>query len=326
MADDLTALPVTRLARLTFPEGRQEWLIEDFWANEAVGCIGGTPKAGKTWLALEMALAVASGQPCLGRFPVKNPGPVLLFCAEDGPRAVQERVAGLAKARGIDFGRLAVGWIDAAAIWLDDETHRKRLSLTVAAMKPRLLVLDPLVHLHHGDENSAGDVADVLGYLRTLQREHHVAIVLVHHVRKSGASEPGQALRGSGDLHAWGDSNAYLIRRDGKPTLIVEHRGHRAPEPLVVRLDGDPPRLVVDGVAARAPVDPLDERILAALANRPLTRTALRERMGVRNETLGIAIDRLVTTGRVIRIEDGLAVPVPPSGIGGNGTSREQRA
>ena len=73
-------------------------------------------------------------------------------------------------------------------------------------------------------------------------------------------------------------------------------------------------------------MDPLDESILAALANRPLTRTALRERMGVRNETLGIAIDRLVTTGRVIRIEDGLAVPVPPSGIGGNGTSREQRA
>lgn len=326
MADDLTALPVTRLARLTFPEGRDDWLIEGLWANEAVGCIGGTPKAGKTWLALEMALAVASGQPCLGRFPVKNPGPVILFCAEDGPRAVQERVAGLAKARGIDFARLAVGWIDAATIWLDDPKHQKRLALTVAAMKPRLLVLDPLVRLHRGDENSASDIANVLGYLRGLQREHHVAIVLVHHVRKSGASEPGQALRGSGDLHAWGDSNAYLLRREGKPTLVVEHRGHRSPEPLLVRLDGDPPRLVVDGVATSPVVEPLDERIVAVLAVSPLTRTALRERMGVRNETLGVAIDRLVTAGRVVRIEDGLAVPVPASQIGGNGTNREQRA
>lgn len=326
MADDLTALPVTRLARLAFPEGREDWLIEGLWANEAVGCIGGTPKAGKTWLALEMALAVASGQSCLGHFPVKNPGPVILFCAEDGPRAVQERVAGLAKARGIDFARLPVGWIDAAAIWLDDPTHQKRLGLTVAAMKPRLLVLDPLVRLHRGDENSAGDVANVLGYLRALQREHHVAIVLVHHVRKSGASEPGQALRGSGDLHAWGDSNAYLLKRDGKPTLVVEHRAHRSPEPLVVRLDGDPPRLVVEGVAEAPVVQPLDERIVAALADRPLTRTALRERVGVRNETLGVAIDRLVTAGRVVRIEDGLGVPVPASGISGNGTSREQRA
>ena len=137
MADDLTALPVTRLARLTFPEGRDDWLIEGLWANEAVGCIGGIPKQGKTWLALEMALAVASGQPCLGRFPVKNPGPVLVFCAEDGPQTVQRRVAGLAKVRGVDFARLAVGWIDAATILLDDPVH------------------DPLVRRHLPDTRCA---------------------------------------------------------------------------------------------------------------------------------------------------------------------------
>jgi hypothetical protein len=317
--DALEALPVTRLARLTFPADRDDWLIEGLWANEAVGCVGGTPKSGKTWLALEMALAVASGQPCLGRFPVKNPGPVLVYCAEDGPRAVQERVAGLAKARGVDFSRLAVGWIDAAAIWLDDPALQKRLALTIAAMKPRLLVLDPLVRLHRGDENSAADIAAVLGYLRMLQREHHVAIALVHHVRKSGASEPGQALRGSGDLHAWGDSNAFLLRRDGRPTLVVEHRGHGAPEPLVVRLDGDPPRLIVDDAPAIPAVDPLDQRIVAALAGRPLTRTALRECLGVRNETLGTAIERLVAAGRVLWIEGGLTVPFPPQGRERNG-------
>jgi hypothetical protein len=313
MTNDLLALPVTRLARLSFPEGRDDWLIEGLWANEAVGVIGGIPKAGKTWLALEMALAVASGQPCLGRFPVKNPGHVLLFCAEDGPRAVQQRVAGLAKARGIDFDRLAVGWIDASAIWLDDERHRQRLAQTVATLKPRMLVLDPLVRLHRGDENSAADIAAVLGYLRALQREHHVAVALVHHVRKSGATHPGQALRGSGDLHAWGDSNAYLLNREGQPTLVVEHRAHPAPEPIVVRLEGDPPRLVTDGIKPTPTVDPIDQRIAQALTAHPLTRTALREQLGVRNETLGVAIDRLVSAGRVVRIQDGLTVPVPPS-------------
>lgn len=327
MTDDLGgAHPVIRLARLTPAEGHEDWLIEGLWGNEAVGCVGGTPKAGKTWLALEMALAVASGRPCLGRFPVKKPGPVLVFCAEDGPQAVQARVAGLARARGIDFDRLAVGWIDAAAILLDDTIHQQRLAATVAAMKPRLLVLDPLVRLHRGDENSASDIARVLGYLRTLQREHHVAIVLVHHVRKSGAAQPGQALRGSGDLHAWGDSNAYLLMREGKPTLVVEHRAHRAPEPMVVRLDGNPPRLVI-GAAVSTPVDePLAERIVAALADRPLTRTVLRERLAVRNETLGGAIDRLIAEGRLVRVEDGLAVPVPACRTDGNGTSRAQRA
>lgn len=60
--------------------------------------------------------------------------------------------------------------------------------------------------------------------------------------------------------------------------------------------------------------DPIDARILSALRDRPLTRTALRERLGVRNETLGECIERMLASGRLIRIADGLAVPVPASG------------
>lgn len=304
-------LPVTRLARLApAPEAGARWLIEDLWAAEAVGCVGGLPKQGKTWLGLEMAVAVASGKPCLGRFRVASPGPVLVFCAEDASHDVRARVAGIAKARDIDFERLAVGWIGVPELLLDDVTHRRRLSMTLAELKPKLLVLDPLVRLHHGDENSAVEVADLLGFLRGLQRQHHVAIVLVHHVRKSGASEPGTALRGSGDLHAWGDSNLYLVKRDGRPTVVVEHRANRAPPPFCVKLDGDPTRFIVeDGTVVQEA--PLDQRIVQALTASPLTRTALREQLGVRNETLGVAIDRLLAAGRLLRVDGGLAVPVP---------------
>ena len=52
------------------------------------------PKSCKTWLALEMAVAVASGRPCLGRFPVPRPGPVLLFGAEDAPHQLKGRIEG----------------------------------------------------------------------------------------------------------------------------------------------------------------------------------------------------------------------------------------
>ncbi len=312
--DTVELLPVTRLARLApAPAAGTRWLIEDLWAAEAVGCVGGLPKQGKTWLGLEMAVAVASGTPCLGRFKVPSPGPVLVFCAEDAAHDVRERVAGIAKARGIDFERLAVGWIGVPDLLLDDFTHRRRLSATLAEIKPKMLVLDPLVRLHRGDENSAAEVSDLLGFLRSLQRSHQVAIVLIHHVRKSGASEPGTALRGSGDLHAWGDSNLYLIKRDGRPTVVAEHRANRAPAPFAVKLDGDPARLVIDD-SSPLQVDPLDDKILNALAAAPLTRTALRERLGVRNETLGAAIERLVAAGRLLRVDGGLAVPVPPSG------------
>jgi len=313
VSDDVQALPVTRLARLALADDPQpDWLVEGLWASHAVGCIGGTPKIGKTWLALELALAVASGTPCLGRFAVRDPGPVLVYCAEDTALAVKQRVAGLATARGVDFDRLAVGWIGAASLYLDDPRDRRRLTLTLIATKPRMLVLDPLVRLHRGDENSAAEISELLGFLRSLQREHGVAVVLVHHVRKSGAADPGQSLRGSGDLHAWGDSNLYLLRRDGKPALVAEHRARPAPPPLVVRLDGDPPRLVVDDAPTTAP-DPLDDRVVHALLARPLTRTALRDILGVRSESLGAALDRLLASGRLVRVADGLAVPVPTS-------------
>ena len=46
--------------------------------------------------------------------------------------------------------------------------------------RPDLLILDPLVRLHAIDENAAGEIAALLGYLRLLQRKTGVAIALVH--------------------------------------------------------------------------------------------------------------------------------------------------
>src|SRR2546426_5755934 len=88
--------------------GEPRWLIEGLWGACAVGVIGGPPKSFKSWLALEMAVAVASGKPALGRYVVAKPGPVLVYSAEDAPIQVRERVASLAQARGTDFGALEV--------------------------------------------------------------------------------------------------------------------------------------------------------------------------------------------------------------------------
>ena len=65
---------------------------------------------------------------------------------------------------------------------------------------PCLVVLDPLVRLHGIDENAVAEVAPILGFLRDIQRRFETAVVLVHHARKSAATRPGQALRGSSEL------------------------------------------------------------------------------------------------------------------------------
>lgn len=307
---------VTRIAHIT-PSGTDHpWLVDGLWADQAVGFIGGHPKAGKTWLALELAVAVAAGRPCLGQYPVRNKGHVLLYAAEDAAAAIKERVCAIARTRGLqDISRLAVGLITEPNLRLDSDEHQQRLAATVQTLRPRMLVLDPLVRLHSADENSAADVSALLHYLRQLQRQSAVAIVLVHHVRKAGADHPGQALRGSGDLHAWSDSSLYLIPRKGRLLLQAEHRALPSPAPVAIELSAHPqPHLSVLGEAEQPEqphADPLADRILATLLGAPMTRTDLRAALSVRNERLGQALADLEAAGRLHRQDGRFAVIVP---------------
>jgi hypothetical protein len=163
----------------------------------------------------------------------------------------------------------------------------------------------------------------LLGELRALQRHYHLAIVLVHHVRKNGAprGQDGQSLRGSGDLHAWGDSNLYLRKRDGQIMLTVEHRSAPSPPPSVLELAHEPDvhlRVVQGGpVEHDLAVDAAD-KILALLSREPvMTREGLRAAIQARNATVGEALVRLRAEGRVERTGGGFRlrrnVPVPSS-------------
>ena len=85
--------PVVRPSDLrTSAASSTPWLIDQLWTTSAVGIIGGTPKTYKTWLALEMAVSVASGSACLATFAVSSPGPVLLYAAEDSESALRARL------------------------------------------------------------------------------------------------------------------------------------------------------------------------------------------------------------------------------------------
>jgi len=277
-----------------------KWLIDGLWGAGAVGVIGGAPKSCKTFLALEMAVAVASGRPCLGRYAVPGAGAALVFGAEDPPEDVRDRLVGLARARGVDFAALDVRLIVEPALRLDRGEDVARLRATLARHRPRLLVLDPWVRLQRCDENKATEVSAVLGVLRELSREFAISIALVHHTRKEPGAHPGQELRGSGDFHAWGDSNLYLHRRRERIALSIEHRSAASPPP--VRLEfvtGD------DGARLEArdgPVElPLSERIVELLAEAPRRLDDLRELLRVRKQALLEILRALEAEGRVAR-------------------------
>jgi AAA domain len=296
----------------------EAWLVEGLWSEQAVGIVGGEPKCGKSFLALDLAVAVASGTNVLRRFPVKTPGPVLVYAAEDALPIVRERLEGIARAAGMTLATLDIHVITEAALRLDTPRDRERLHDTVAMVQPRLLVLDPFVRLHRIDENVASEVVPILASLRELQRAHQTAVVLVHHSRKgAGRMRAGQALRGSSELHAWGDSNLYLRRKDDLLHLSIEHRAAPTPEPLVLELREDPELAlrVIDQRpsehATSSTADP-NERILEALAEarEPLTQRVLRERCGMRTATLGRRLAQLTDQQRIVRKQGGFALAI----------------
>jgi len=311
-------LPVVRASELETPACQQSWLIERLWTHQAVGIIGGSPKSGKTWLALEMAVSVASGSPCFGTFPVFSPGPVLLYAAEDSAATLRSRVETLARLHKVNFEQLDVHIITVDSLRLDRPDHQDRLESTLHAYKPALLLLDPLVRVHAIDENVAGQVAALLGYLRSLQRKTATAIAVVHHVRKhsSPTGGAGNSLRGSGDLYAWLDSFLYLRMHQGQRTLSAEHRSAPAFGPVtldLVQSDLIGPHLKIAATSEAQPAPPQDalkSRILELLstASEPLTVDALRSRLQVRNQRVVATLRGLVEQGTVLRQARGFAV------------------
>jgi RecA-family ATPase len=311
----MTQLPVEPAWRLAEAPEQRDWLVEGLWSEEAVGIIGGEPKCCKSFLALDLAVAVAAGTPCLGRFAVARPGQVLLYPAEDALHVVRRRLEGISAAAGVALPDLDVQVITAPSLRLDLEADRARLEQTVATLKPRLLILDPFVRLHRIDENVSGDVAPLLAFLRELQRRHATAIAVVHHARKgAGAVRAGQALRGSSEFHAWGDSNLYL-RRDGDDRIVltVEHRAAAAIAAVTLELNQGDHGLALRPVHADRQNQPsvdatsIDQRIAAALAeaDQPQTFTELRASCRVRAKTLYARLAAMTAAGSITKAANG---------------------
>jgi hypothetical protein len=317
-------LPVVPAADLDEPDPAGRWLVETLWPRTGVGIIGGAPKCGKSWLGLDLAVSVASGTPCLDTFPVAAAGSVLLYMAEDAASVVRQRLAGICSHRGLDLAALPIGVITAPSVRLDLPRDQQRLQQTVRRHAPRLLVLDPFVRLHRVNENQAGEVSAILGYLRELQRAHDLALVVVHHARKNGGHTGGQSLRGSGDFFAWVDTALSLRRHRQQLLLSAEHRAARSPDPLALALVGTERDMHLAVVPAeqhgedRPPTTiDVDDAVLNALVHaggQGLSRNALRAAVRVRNQSLSDALSRLAASARIARrgeIWVYLPVPVP---------------
>ncbi len=96
-ADPYATVAAGELERTTAPLA---WIVDGLFLEAGAGILGGAPKSCKSFFALDLCVAIASGTPCAGRFRVLAPGPVVLLCAEDPHAVVSSRLTALVRARG----------------------------------------------------------------------------------------------------------------------------------------------------------------------------------------------------------------------------------
>jgi hypothetical protein len=315
----MTTLPVLRAHQLRNVPEDKKWLIKDLWSVEAVGIIGGEPKSCKSFLALSIAVAVTSGKPCLQHFQVNQTGRVLLYAAEDASHIVRDRLDRICAFQGIQLRDLDLWVITAPAIHLDVKSKRLELLETVEKLKPSLLILDPFVRLHTGiDENLSAAVAPILSSLRSIQKRFHCAVIIVHHARKGAAHiRGGQALRGSSEFHAWGDSNLFLRRKNDQLLLDIEHRSQKGQNAIPLMLDVKehslaliPSSDIQDNHTALSKKQDYTDRVLQSLraSKSPLRIRQIRDQCHIRTATLSEILKALVNSNKILKTKHGWAI------------------
>jgi hypothetical protein len=298
------------------------WLIHELWPEQAIGFIGGQPKVGKSWLSLDLAVAVCVGGTFLGR-PVSNPGTVLYFLGEDHRADALDRIDQLLAGRGLDRdalqGRL---YISDWAPCLEDKTARDSIAKAVEVLRPALVILDPLARfLQLADENSAKDMRIVTNWLRhDLSRKGEVAVCICHHTNKQR-----EDLRGTGDLRALSEVTILLFKSRKAVQVDVEMRSAKEPDPFHIRLETASSKAawrVTDGLPVEASHSNQVRECLRRAGKSGVTVDAVSALLGVRWDNARTALEN---AGAVQPVPKGRWF-APEYAPGGSSQDQEERS
>ena len=212
-ADRFTLVSAVELAQ---PVPPMRWLVRGVWPERSHGPLAGAKKSLKSWNALALAVAVASGLPYLGvdKFAVELPGPVLVFNGEGGQVPYQRRFQRIAKAYGVNPADLPI-WATFGVGPLDGPVFREAMKAHLDKVQPVLVILDPL-YVYHPANVEAQNLYErgrMLGGLSNLVG-HETALVVVDHYRKTGGRNLDLDEIGQSGVAQWADSWILQAHRE----------------------------------------------------------------------------------------------------------------
>ena len=227
-----------------------DWLIKGYLVRDTTTQLFGDPGSGKSFIALDMALSIATGKEWLGRKTKSGP---VFYIAGEGLQGLQRRKEAWLRYNGIE-DRSAPFWLSDGATRLSDPEQLAALIADIDAATaeegmPYLLVIDTVArNFGNGDENSTQDMNAFIAALDTLRQRYRCCILLVHHTGHADKS------RARGSIALFGSLDAeYRVEKIGDDTVQMvstRQKDNDDPQPLAWTLtrynlpwadeDGDP--------------------------------------------------------------------------------------
>jgi DNA-binding transcriptional ArsR family regulator len=280
-----------------FPEPR--WAVPGIVA-EGVNLLAGAPKLGKSWMALNIATAVATGGRALGRVQVEQ-GPVLYLALEDTPRRLQSRlrmVLGDDPApEGLEFWTRSESIPDGGAerirTWLDN--YRAA----------RLVIIDVLTRMRgRVSDRSDRYQADyhAMAAIKTIADDYSVPFLVPHHTRKADAEDFLETVSGSHGLAGAADAVSVLKRSRGASdaTLSITGRDVEEAQYALKFFSEIGTWELLEGPVTDYEVSETRRQILGVVREREgITPKEIAEKLDIRDDTVRQTVRRMAEDGQL---------------------------
>ena len=291
----------------------RKWAVEGAFENAPLVVWTAPEKGGKTWAAIDLCVALVTGEKWLGAFQARAKGPPLYLDGEVGDYDFARRAARIARGRGHPprevLGRIK--HLSSPGFYLHRESEFFLPVLNDAtALHPSVIIIDPWRNHLLGDENSARDTIDAMTAAAALRDRAGAPVIILHHLNKAGGMSGSRALRTRADLILVGTDEAEphysavgrTVRAGdaiARPfTIVVQHEDDdddRIAKTVVrARFEGES--------SARSDLSKPAARLLAELQTRtsPASANDLGKAVGVNNGTVrSRALKELLDGGRV---------------------------
>ncbi len=225
-----------------------EYIIEELFETDTLGLMFGDPGCGKSFLAVDIALSIATGTPFHGRDTKQGS---VFFIAGEGHNGLARRFAAWSQARGVSLSGVPLFKSERAAQFLDGASamavENAVAELAYHHGSPALVIIDTLArNFGAGDENNTQDMSNFIVAIDDLKaRFPNCSVLIVHHSGHAAKERARGAMALKGAL-----DTEYRVEKEGHEMKLVNTKMKDAepPQDLFFRFQ----QVDLDGIAKSA--------------------------------------------------------------------------